>query len=389
MFHHLIPFYDNEVEKWGFEARLIRWLTFIWLSLGLVILFSASYPVSLTNTGNGWYIFSRQAVWIYIGLIASKFVYRIPIKEILKYTPYIYGLVLMLVLSTILGLGVEVNGAERWLSLGPIQIQPSEFLKPLFVLQGAYIFSTWERKTWWFKGTWMVIFAISLGTILIQPNLSTTALCGMTLWLMALAGGVPLLQLFGVAILGLTTAFISVNVNSYQMTRIVSFRDPWSDAQGSGYQLVQSLIAIGSGKLSGLGFGMSQQKLFFLPFQDTDFIFAIFSEEFGFIGAIAFILFLAVYAIMGLIIVLKSSHPMNKLVAVGVIVMLISQSLIHMAVTLGSFPTTGVPFPMLSYGGSSVLSSILLTSLLIRVAIELEPKDKIISSYHQELSPEK
>ncbi|MBE9222192.1 cell division protein FtsW [Cyanobacterium stanieri LEGE 03274] len=389
MFHHLIPIYDNEVENWCFEARLVRWLTFIWLSLGLVILFSASYPDSLTENGNGWYIFLRQVVWIYIGLMASKVVYRIPLKQILKYSPYIYGCVLVLVLATILGFGQEVNGAERWLNLGIVQIQPSELLKPLIVLQGAYVFATWNHKTWTFKGVWLVVFAMSLVAILIQPNLSTTALCGMTFWLIAVGSGVPVIQLFGVAVSGLVMALISIALNPYQMLRIASFRDPWSNLEGSGYQLAQSLIAIGSGRLSGVGFGMSQQKLFYLPFQDTDFIFAVFGEEFGFIGAIALMLFLATYATMGLIVVLKSSHPINKLVGLGVIVMLIGQSLINIGVAVGGLPTTGVPFPMLSYGGSSVLSSILLASLLMRVAIEVEPQEKIISDYNQQLSPKK
>jgi len=130
-------------------------------------------------------------------------------------------------------------------------------------------------------------------------------------------------------------------------------------------------------------------KSYYLPFQDTDFIFAVFGEEFGFIGAIALLLFLGTYATMGLIVVLKSSHPINKLIALGSIVMLIGQSLINMGVAVGVLPTTGVPFPMLSYGGSSVLSSILLASLLVRVAIEVEPEEAIISTYNQELSPEK
>lgn len=197
------------------------------------------------------------------------------------------------------------------------------------------------------------------------------------------------MQLFGVAMVGIAGAFVSISNNEYQMKRITSFRDPWADIRGDGYQLAQSIIAIGSGRLSGLGFGMSQQKLFYLPFQDTDFIFAVFGEEFGFIGAIALILFLATYATIGLIVVLKSSHPINKLIAMGVIVMLVGQSLINMGVAVGVLPTTGVPFPMLSYGGSSVLSSILLASLLIRVAVEVEPQETIISAYNQELSPKK
>lgn len=388
MLHHLIPFYDQNVEKWSFEARLLRWLTFLWLLVGLIILFSASYPVAIHNTGDGWYVFKRQFVWICLALICSKLVYRTSIRRILQFSPYIYGIILALVFGTILGFGQEVNGAERWLSLGPIQIQPSELLKPFIVLQGAYVFGTWDRKTWWFKGSWLVVFALTLLAILAQPNLSTTALCGMTFWLIALAAGVPILQLLGVAVFGVLGAVGSISSNPYQMRRITSFRDPWADAGGSGYQLIQSLLAVGSGEIWGLGFGMSQQKLFYLPFQDTDFIFAVFAEEFGFLGAIALLLFLGVYATIALVVVLKSSHPINKLVALGVMTILIGQSLINVGVAIGALPTTGVPFPMLSYGGSSVISSILLAALLIRVAIEVEPESEIISSYNQELSPE-
>ncbi|AFZ47493.1 cell cycle protein [Cyanobacterium stanieri PCC 7202] len=388
MLHHLIPFYDHNVEKWSFEARLLRWLTFLWLLVGLMILFSASYPVAIHNTGDGWYVFKRQFIWICLALIGSKLIYRTSIRRILQFSPYIYGVILALVLATILGFGQEVNGAERWLSLGPVQIQPSELLKPFMILQGAYVFGTWDRKTWWFKGAWLLIFGLSLLAILLQPNLSTTALCGMTFWLIALAAGVPIIQLLGVAILGMLGAVVSVSSNSYQMRRITSFRNPWADAGDSGYQLVQSLLAVGSGQIWGLGFGMSQQKLFYLPFQDTDFIFAVFAEEFGFVGAIALLLFLGVYATIALVVVLKSSHPINKLIALGVMTILIGQSLINVGVAIGALPTTGVPFPMLSYGGSSVISSILLAALLIRVAIEVEPESEIISSYNQELSPE-
>lgn len=388
MFHHLIPFYDQNVEKWSFEARLLRWLTFLWLLIGLIILFSASYPVAIQETGDGLYVFKRQIIWICLALVFSKLVYKTPIKIILQFSPYLYGLILVLLFATILGFGQEVNGAQRWLTFGPIQIQPSELLKPFIVLQGAYIFGTWHRKTWWFKGSWLVVFALTLVAILAQPNLSTTALCGMTFWLIALAAGVPLIQLLGVAFMGVLGAVFSVSSNPYQMRRITSFRNPWADAGDSGYQLIQSLLAVASGQIWGLGFGMSQQKLFYLPFQDTDFIFAVFAEEFGFVGAIALLLFLGVYATIALIVVLKSTHPINKLVALGVMTILIGQSLINVGVAIGALPTTGVPFPMLSYGGSSVISSILLASLLIRVAIEVKSESEIISSYNQELSPE-
>jgi cell division protein FtsW len=146
--------------------------------------------------------------------------------------------------------------------------------------------------------------------------------------------------------------------------------NPWADATGDGYQLVQSLLAVGSGQTWGVGFGLSQQKLFYLPIQDTDFIFAIFSEEFGFIGGVLLLLMLAIFATLGLIIAIKSKNLTSKLVAIGVIVIMVGQSLLHIGVTTGALPTTGLPLPMFSYGGNSMISSLVSSALLIRVARE-------------------
>jgi cell division protein FtsW len=165
---------------------------------------------------------------------------------------------------------------------------------------------------------------------------------------------------------------VSVAVNPYQLKRIVSFTDPWKDARGDGYQLIQSLLAIGSGGEFGVGFGMSQQKLFYLPFQYTDFIFAVFAEEFGFMGSVILILMVMTYATIALSVILKCHHPIKRLIAVGVMMILVGQSLLNIGVNIGALPTTGLPFPLLSYGGSSVMSSLILAGLLIRVAIETQ-----------------
>lgn len=372
-FYHVIPFYEPLAKQWNFEARLIRWLTFVWLFVGLIALFSASYAEGLKISGNGWYHFTRQVIWITIALFFSKIIYRTPIKKILLFSPFLYYFVLGLVLLTILGLGEEVNGAERWLRLGSVTIQPSEFMKPLIVLQGALIFGTWQRQSNRSRIIWLGTFAMTLVIILVQPNLSTTALCGMMFWFIALGAGLPFWQLGGVAMGGIAMGVLSISINSYQLRRITSFRDPWSDMRGDGYQLSQSLLAIGSGGVKGAGFGMSQQKLFYLPIQYTDFIFSVFAEEFGFVGGVILIMMLMVYATVSLVISFKSVHPVNRLVALGVMVILIGQALLNIGVATGALPTTGVPFPMFSYGGSSVTSSIILTALLIRVAIEIEP----------------
>ncbi len=378
IFRYVIPFYQPDIDQWSLEARLLRWLTFLWLLIGLIALFSASYAVGLDGAGDGWFYFKRQAFWMIIGLICFKIVTELSLKIILTYSPWFYLLILLLIIGTVAGLGQNINGAERWIALGPIQIQPSELLKPFLVLQGATIFGSWQRQPWGIKGAWLGIFAFTLACILKQPNLSTTALCGMTLWLMALAAGLPYIQLLVTALMGAITASLSVAINPYQLKRIVSFVNPWEDARGDGYQLVQSLLAIGSGGKFGVGFGMSQQKLFYLPFQYTDFIFAVFAEEFGFVGSLILIVMVVTYATLAFLITLKCSHPIKRLVAVGVMVILVGQSLLNIGVNTGSLPTTGLPFPFLSYGGSSVMSSFILAGLLIRVAIETHQQETLL-----------
>ncbi|WP_159250312.1 FtsW/RodA/SpoVE family cell cycle protein [Microcystis aeruginosa] len=381
MWQYIIPIFDPDVKNWSAEARLLRWMTFLWLSVGLVVLFSASYALADSRFDNGLYYFIRQLIWLWIGLIGFNFLVRLPIEKLLKIAPWMILLVLGLILITLIpGLGANINGATRWIKIGPILLQPSELMKPFLVLQGAAVFGGWPRLNVNQRLTWIAIFGLILAGILLQPNLSTTALCGITLWLIALASGLPLSYMTSTALLGLTMAVVSVTFREYQRKRILSFLDPWQDPRGDGYQLVQSLLAIGSGGTTGSGYGLSQQKLFYLPFPDTDFIFAVFGEEFGFIGGILLLIMLFLYATLALIVAVKCRHRIKKLVAIGAMVILIGQSLLNMGVATGSLPTTGLPFPLFSYGGSSSLASLFLAALLIRVAREENDPDPVPTS---------
>ncbi|MBD2601342.1 FtsW/RodA/SpoVE family cell cycle protein [Microcystis viridis] len=381
MWQYIIPIFDPDVKNWSAEARLLRWMTFLWLLVGLVVLFSASYALADSRFDNGLYYFVRQLIWLWIGLIGFNFLVRLPIEKLLKIAPWMILLVLGLILITLIpGLGANINGATRWIKIGPILLQPSEFMKPFLVLQGAAVFGGWPRLNVNQRLTWIAIFGLILASILLQPNLSTTALCGITLWLIALASGLPLSYMTSTALLGLTMAVVSVTFREYQRKRILSFLDPWQDPRGDGYQLVQSLLAIGSGGTTGSGYGLSQQKLFYLPFPDTDFIFAVFGEEFGFIGGILLLIMLFLYATLALIVAVKCRHRIKKLVAIGAMVILIGQSLLNIGVATGSLPTTGLPFPLFSYGGSSSLASLFLAALLIRVAREENDPDPVPTS---------
>jgi len=367
----LIPWFDASVSEWAIEARFLRWLTLLWLCVGLVVLFSASYPVGNAYFHDGLYYLKRQLIGMALGLVAFSFIVHFPLRYVLGIAHWFVLLLLGLIFITMIpGLGTSTYGAVRWLALGPFEIQPSELIKPFLVLQSALLFGQWNRLSWRVRLAWLSIFALVLLGILLQPNLSTTALCGITIWLVALAAGLPYAYLGGTAISGILLAVLSISKREYQRRRIMSFFNPWADSMHDGYQLVQSLLAVGSGGAWGTGLGLSQQKLFYLPIQYTDFIFAVFAEEFGLTGSLLLLLLLVVYATLALMVAIKTRNAIHRLVAVGAMVFMVGQSLINIGVATGALPTTGLPFPLISYGGNSMIASLMVAGLLIRVARE-------------------
>lgn len=339
--------------------------------IGLAVLFSASYPSADAEFGDGLYYFKRQLIWVALGLIGFNLVVRSPLRYILGIAHWVLILLLGFILVTLIpGVGTTVNGATRWLSLGPVPLQPSELIKPFLVLQSARVFGQWEQLSIRVRLLWLGIFAAVLVGILLQPNLSTAALCGMTLWLIALAAGLPFSYLGGTALGGILLATISISIKEYQRRRVMSFLNPWADPMQDGYQLIQSLLAVGSGGTWGAGFGLSQQKLFYLPIQYTDFIFAVFAEEFGFAGSVLLLMLLMTYATLSVIVAIKARNAIYRLVAIGAMILIVGQSLLNIGVATGVLPTTGLPFPFFSYGGSSMIASLLSAGLLIRVARE-------------------
>ena len=367
----LIPFFDTTAQDWAAEARILRWLTFLWLFVGLAVMFSASYPVGDADFGDGLYYIKRQALAVLIGMVGFNLLVHVPLRFVLGIADWFLLILLGGILITLLpGIGTSIGGGARWIAIGPFLLQPSELIKPFLVLQSARIFGQWERLSWTTRITWVSIFCVMLVSILLQPNLSTTALCGITLWLIALAAGLPYLYLWCTAGGGLLLATLSISLREYQRKRIMSFMNPWADPSQDGYQLIQSLLAIGSGGTFGTGFGLSQQKMGYLPIQYTDFIFAIFAEEFGLIGSILLLMLLLTYGTLALLIARKARTTVQRLVAIGIMILMVGQSLLNVGVATGALPTTGLPLPFFSYGGSSMISSLISAALLIRVARE-------------------
>ena len=356
-------------ELWPSEARLLVGLAAFWSLAGLVILASASWWVALREMGDGAFYLKRQLVW----LIASWSLLGLAVttnqRTALKWAgPGLWMGCLMIAATLVMG--TTVNGASRWLVIGPLQVQPSELVKPFVVLQAANLFAPWKRLSIDQKLLWLGSFGGLLLLILKQPNLSTAALMGLTLWMVAMAAGLRWRSLLGTALAGAALGTASILVNEYQRLRVVSFLDPWQDPMGDGYQLVQSLLAIGSGGVMGQGYGLSTQKLQYLPIQSTDFIYAVFAEEFGFIGSLFLLLFLLLVAFVGLRVALQCRNNQARLVAIGCTTILIGQSILNIAVASGSMPTTGLPLPLISYGGNSLMSSLLILGLLIRCSLE-------------------
>ncbi len=335
----------------------------------MLVLASASWWVAEREMGNGAFYVKRQVIWMVASWGLLVLAVRTTLRRWLHMAPL--GLLIgCLLVALTLVMGSTVNGASRWLVLGPLQLQPSELIKPFVVLQGAALFAHWRRIGADQKLLWLGVFGALILLILKQPNLSTAALTGLLLWFIALAGGVGLPLLLGAATAGGVLGTASIAINEYQRLRVVSFLDPWRDAQGDGYQLVQSLLAIGSGGIFGEGFGLSTQKLQYLPIQSTDFIFAVFAEEFGYVGSLVLLGFLLVFGFVGLRVALGCRSNQQRLIAIGCTTLLVGQSILNIAVASGAMPTTGLPLPLISYGGNSLMASLLICGLLIRCSLE-------------------
>ena len=354
---------------WPYEAKILIMFIGIWSILGLFILGSSSWWVASKEMGYWAYYLKKQIIWSIPGFCVFYFVLNTNIRNLLKFSRITFYFLIFLILLTNIN-GITVNGSSRWLVLGSLRLQPSELIKPFLILEASNLFAHWNLVKNDKKLIAIISFILLILLILKQPNLSTAGLTGILLWIMGLCGGVKLSSLGSFASFGFITGCISILNNEYQKLRVISFINPWKDQQESGFQLVQSLLAIGSGGLFGKGFGLSMQKLQYLPFMYTDFIFAIFAEEFGLLGSTLFLGFLMVFSYISLRIALKCRNNYTKLVAIGSGMLLVGQSIMHIAVATGSMPTTGLPLPFISYGGNSLIASFFIAGMLLRCSLE-------------------
>ena len=334
------------------------------LSLGVIMVLSASAPSALSTTGKSYTFFIKQFGCAIVGIVLMLFISKIDYRFYKKYywIVYIFS-VLILLLVLVPGLGREVKGARRWINIPLLgQFQPSEISKiGLIIFYAGYLSDHKEDlKDFWRGFVKSMIFLVPPVAILyfIQNHLSVSIVIVTVSSVMMLMAGCRLLHfLAGGVVLAGGAALILIKKmqgtsgedGSFRLARIQTFFDPWSDATGTGYQMVQSLYAIGSGGLFGVGLGNSKQKYLYIPEPQNDFIFAIVAEELGFVGCVAIILLFAIFVWRGIVISMKAPDMFGSLMAVGITAWVAVQAVINIAVVTASIPTTGMALPFFSY----------------------------------------
>lgn len=353
------------------DRTLLIVVTFL-VIIGFMAIFSASAPKCLDDGGNPAQFLIKQLISFVVGFLGLKFFTNYDYKKLAQWNNIVFvSILILLFLVDFTPLGVMVNGAKRWINIAGFQLQPSEFAKPAVVLLLASAFR--YDANLFDKNKWMLAFLPIIGMIFfifIQPNLSMVILLLSVSVVMFLCAGGSLKLFFSCMIAGITTIIVGLTtiIKPYQLTRLRTWRHPELDPQGAGYNIIQSLIAFASGGLTGVGYGGSIQKLSYLPECHTDFIFAIIAEELGWVGCLLVIGLFWTFIHRGFIIASRCPDMYGKLLAVGLTFSIGFQAFLNMSVASSFFPTTGVPLPFISYGGSSLIVSLWMVGILLNIS---------------------
>jgi len=353
------------VDKWLFSAT-------VGLALfGVVMVYSASAIIAVQENHSQFHYVLKQGIWTLIGFGAMFVMMRFDYQR-LNRGWIVYGLLLVTVLLLLAVFAFPpVNGARRWIKLSGFSAQPSELAKLALAIFVAYVIERRagdERSFWKTFVPCMFALAIFAGLVAKEPDLGTALMLAIIAFAMCFAGGVRPRHLAMATVPALLFVGAMLIFTPFRMRRLVAFINPWADAQGTGYQVVQSLIAVGSGGQHGLGFAQGRQKLLFLPFAHSDFIFAVIGEELGLIGALIVIFVFAVFLWRGMRAALRAPDRFGMLLGIGIVVGIVAQALLNMSVVLALLPTKGIPLPFISYGGSSLVPTLAGVGILLNIS---------------------
>jgi cell division protein FtsW len=352
-------------DKWLFAATTGLAL------FGVVMVYSASAVMAERENGSQFYYVLKQGVWVAIGFIVMLLAMQFNYQQ-LKRRRIVYGL---LVVTTIALLSVfgfsSINGAHRWIKFPGFSIQPSELSKIALVIFLAYFLEKRageERDFWRTFVPCAVVTAWLAALIVIEPDFGTALMLALIFTVVIYTSGARLLHLGLAAAPALVAAVGLLIFVPWRLKRLVTFLDPWADPQGGGFQVVQSLIAIGSGGTNGLGFAQGKQKMLFLPFAHSDFIFSVVGEELGLVGTLAVVAVFALFLWRGVRTALLAPDRFGMLLSLGIVTSIVAQALFNISVVLSLVPTKGIPLPFISYGGSSLVPTLAAVGILLNVS---------------------
>jgi cell division protein FtsW len=366
-----------ETDRWLFGVTLVLCL------MGAVMIFSASAITAQQMYGHSYIFVARQAAWLVMGLLGMFALMKLDYHRLRE--PAVVYTVLCVVVVMLVGTFFldKSHATHRWIKLGPLNLQPSEMAKLAIILYLAWFLDLRRRRETSlefrkqdFLQTILPAVApilVCVALIVAQPDLGTSVDGVLIMAAILFVAGLSWKWLAVGAAAGLPALLLLIMNASYRQARLMAFLHPDSDPQGAGFQLLQSLIAVGSGGFTGVGLMESKQKLFYLPEAHTDFIFAVICEELGFLGATIVIALFAMYAWRGLRAAFNAPDGFGRMVALGVTAMVLFQALINFAVVLGMMPTKGIPLPFVSYGGSSLLVMLLATGVLLNISQQAAP----------------
>ncbi len=356
--------------------RSIFFIVAILVAVGIVMIYSASAIYANSRMGDSLYYLKRHLIYLIVGLVMMLAAMGTDMDKLRRLAkPAAMLAMILLVLVLIPHIGREMGGAKRWFKFGPVNFQPSEFAKIVIIL---YIADVAARKGSelrdFFRGFLppMIVLGLIVGLTLLEPDLGTAVTIFMIAILMLYVGGVKPAHITASILASLPVLYLLLFSVSYRKKRMMAFLNPWADRRGTGFQIIQSFIALGSGGLFGVGLGQSRQKLFYLPASHTDFIFSIIGEELGFIGTASIVVLFTLFVWQGMKIVFRAPEMFEKLVSLGVVSLIAIEAIINVGVTAGALPTKGLPLPFISYGGSGLIFHLLAIGLLLNIAKKCE-----------------
>ncbi|HBV85944.1 MAG TPA: stage V sporulation protein E [Desulfosporosinus sp.] len=345
------------------------------LAIGFVMVYSSSAVRGYIQYDDPYHYLKMEILWVTMGLIAMFISMVVDLRWVRKFAmPALIIAIVLLIAVKIPGIGRRVNGADRWIGLGPLSIQPSEVIKLSMVLMMSHLLALNPHKIESFrKGVLPILGLMGMiaGLIMLQPDLGTTLVIAATTFFMLIAAGAKTGHILALGGTGLGLVVAAIAAAPYRMRRIFAFLDPWADPLGNGYQTIQALLALGPGGLFGLGLGQSRQKFLYLPENHTDFIFAMIGEELGFVGASLVVLIFFLFAWRGFRVAMRAPDAFMGFLAVGITAMVSVQAMINMGVVSGVLPVTGITLPFISYGGTSLVFTMVGVGVLLNISREV------------------